>query len=111
MRAWWESIRWLTTARLLVGAAGLALLVLGADKFAVAAGDDGAIVFVIAGAMLLLTPLVLDRLQRVSVGATSVDLWLTTQVSDRGAPETAVILMRTRLGSFAESYALVHGAS
>jgi hypothetical protein len=103
-----ESIRWLTTARLLVGAAGLALLVLGADKFAAAAGDDGAIVFVIAGAVLLLTPLVLDRLQRVSVGATSVDLWLTTQVSDRGAPETAVILMRTRLGSFAESYALVH---
>jgi hypothetical protein len=37
-----------------------------------------------------------------------VDLWLTTQVADRGAPEAAAILQRTQLGRFAESYAFVH---
>jgi len=107
-RARLSSIWWPTAARLLVGAAGLALLIVGTGKFAAAAGDAGAITLVVAGAVLLLSPFVLDRLQRVSLSATKVDLWLTTQVSDRGAPETAVILQRTEPGSFVESYALVH---
>jgi hypothetical protein len=101
-------VRWPTVAKLLVGAVGLALLIVGAIKFAGAAGNSGAVTLVVAGAVLLLSPFVLDRLQRVSLSATKVDLWLTTQVSDRGAPETAMILQRTRLGSFVESYALVH---
>lgn len=96
------------TARLLVGVVGLALLVLGAAKFTAAAGDTGGIALVVAGTILLIIPFVLDRVQHVSVGAARVDLWLTTQVSERGAPEAAAILQRTRLGSFAESYALVH---
>jgi hypothetical protein len=108
MRARLSSFRWPTAARLLVGAAGLALLIVGTGKFARAAGDAGAITLVVTGAILLLSPFVLDRLQRVSLSATNVDLWLTTQVSDRGAPEAAVILQRTELGSFVESYALVH---
>ena len=107
-RARLSSVRWLTVAKLLVGAVGLALLIVGVVKFAGAAGDAGAITLVVAGAVLLLSPFVLDRLQRVSLSATKVDLWLTTQISDRGAPETAMILERTRLGSFVESYALVH---
>jgi hypothetical protein len=108
VRAWWSSIRWPLTARLLVGVVGLALLVLGAVKSGAAAGGTGALTLVVAGAVLLVSPFVLDRIQRVSVSATRVDLWLATQVSDRGAPEAAAILQRTRLGSFAESYALVH---
>jgi hypothetical protein len=107
-RARLSSVRWLTVAKLLVGAVGLALLIVGVVKFAGAAGDAGATTLVVAGALLLLSPFVLDRLQRVSLSATKVDLWLTTQISDRGAPETAMILERTRLGSFVESYALVH---
>jgi hypothetical protein len=103
-----STVRWSIVAKLLVGAMGLALLIVGVVKFAGTAGDAGAITFVVAGALLLLTPFVLDRLQRVSLSASRVDLWLTTQVSDRGAPETAMILQRTRLGSFVESYALVH---
>jgi len=95
-------------AKLLVGAVGLALLIVGVVKFAGAAGNAGAITLVVAGAVLLLSPFILDRLQRVSLSATKVDLWLSTQISDRGAPETAMILERTRLGSFVESYALVH---
>jgi hypothetical protein len=103
-----SSVRWPTVAKLLVGAVGLALLLVGVVKFAGTAGNAGATTFVIAGAVLLLSPFILDRLQHVSLSATKVDLWLTTQVSDRGAPETAMILERTRLGNFVESYALVH---
>jgi hypothetical protein len=101
-------VQWPMAARLLVGAAGLALLIVGTGKFAGTAGDAGAITLVVAGTVLLLSPFILNRLQRISLSATKVDLWLTTQVSDRGAPETAVILQRTELGSFVESYALVH---
>jgi hypothetical protein len=107
-RAVLSSIRMPAAARMLVGVVGFALLVLGASKFTLAAGDAGAITLVVAGAILLFTPLVLDRVQHVSLGASRVDLWLTTQVSERGAPVAAAILQRTRLGSFAESYALVH---
>lgn len=107
-RARLSSVRWPTVARLLLGAAGSALLIVGTSKFAQAAGDAGAITLVVAGTVLLLSPFLLDRLQRISLSATKVDLWLTTQVSDRGAPETAMILHRTDLGSFVESYALVH---
>jgi hypothetical protein len=95
-------------ARLLVGVVGLALLVLGAERAAAVARGTGALILVVAGAILLICAFVLDRVGRVSVSTTSVDLWLTTQVSDRRAPEAAAILQRTRLGSFAESYALVH---
>ena len=101
-------VPWPEAARALVGVAGLALLVIAAVKFTQTTGDGGTIALVIVGAILLICPFVLDRVQRVSVSTTQVDLWLTTQVTDRGAPETAAILQRTRLGSFAESYAFVH---
>ena len=109
LNGWLGSVRWPEVGRALVGVAGLALLAVGAVKFAGTSGDEGTIALVIVGAILLVCPFVLNRLQRVSVGVTQVDLWLTTQVTDRGAPETAAILQRTQLGSFAESYAFVHG--
>ncbi|HUC25274.1 MAG TPA: hypothetical protein VMA73_21415 [Streptosporangiaceae bacterium] len=60
------------------------------------------------GGGLLISPFIADRIEHVSLGPSGVDLWLITQVSDRGAPRTAQILQRTELGRFAESYALVH---
>jgi hypothetical protein len=109
LNGWVASVRWAEAARGLVGVAGLALLVVGAVKFAGASGDGGTIALVIVGAILLVCPFVLQRIQRVSVSTSQVDLWLTTQVGDRGAPEAAAILERTQLGRFAESYAFVHG--
>jgi len=106
--AWRSSIRWPVLARSFVGLVGLALVVLGAERATAVAAGTGALVLVVAGVVLLLSAFVLDRIRRVSVSATSLDLWLTTQVSDRGAPAAAAILQRTRLGSFAESYALIH---
>ena len=103
------SVPWPETLRALIGVMGLALLVIAAVKFAQADNDGGLIALLVVGAILLVCPFVLNRIQRVSVGTTQVDLWLTTQVADRGGPETAAILQRTQLGSFAESYAFVHG--
>jgi hypothetical protein len=102
------SVPWPEAATVFIGVAGLALLVIAAVKFAGAGGDGATVALVIVGAILLICPFILGRLQRVSVSTTQVDLWLTTQVTDRGAPEAAAILQRTRLGSFAESYAFVH---
>jgi hypothetical protein len=107
-RAWLTSVRWPATARLLLGVVGLVLLILGAVKFAGAAGDTGPITLVVAGAVLLVSPFVLDRVQRGPAAGPRLDPWILTQVSDRGAPQTAAILQRTRLGSFAEAYALMH---
>lgn len=106
-RAWLTSVRWPATARLLLGVVGLVLLILGAVKFTGAAGETGAITLVVAGAVLLVSPFVLDRVQRGPVSTPRLDQWITTQVSERGAPQTAAILQRTRLGSFAEAYAQV----
>lgn len=108
-RLWWLSaIRWPAIPKLAVGLVGVGLLALGAVKFGTAAGDEGAITLVVAGGVLLVSPLLADRIERVSVSPSGVDLWLVTQVSSRGAPETARVLQRTDLGSFAEAYALVH---
>jgi hypothetical protein len=48
--AWLASVRWPVAARLLVGAVGLALVVVGAVKSGVASGSAGALTLVIAGA-------------------------------------------------------------
>ena len=88
--------------------AGLAVLVTGAVKFAATAGDDDAITMVIAGGVLVVLPLILDRVERISLAGSGVELWLVSEVSSRGAPETAKILQRTDLASIAGSYALAH---
>ena len=106
-RGWLVSVSWPETLRAVVGVMGLALLVVAAIKYAQDKNNDGLIVLLIVGAILLICPFFLQRAQRTPVSTTPVDLWLATQVSDRGAPETAAILQRTQLGSFAESYALV----
>jgi hypothetical protein len=102
------AVRWPATARLLLGVVGLVLLILGAVKFAGSAGDTGPITLVVAGAVLLVSPFVLDRLQRGPAGEPRLDPWIAAQVSERGAPQTAAILQRTRLGGFAEAYGLTH---
>jgi hypothetical protein len=107
-RDWLTSVRWPATARLLLGVVGLALLVLGAVKFAGAAGDTGPVILVVAGVILLVSPFILDRVQRGPVSPPRLDPWLASQVSDRGAPQTAAILARTRLGSLAEAYGALH---
>jgi hypothetical protein len=67
VRSWISSVRWPLTARVLVGVVGLALLALGAREFAAAASSGGTVTVMAAGAVLLISPFILDRVQRVSV--------------------------------------------
>jgi hypothetical protein len=100
--------KWFPTAKWLVGITGFGLLALGAIKIIATAGDSGVVFIVIAGAVLLVSPFVIDRVDRVSVGAIRLDLRFTREVSALGAPKAAQILERTTLASFAESYAFIH---
>ncbi len=99
--------RWSSAARWVVGAAGLALLVVAAIKITAASGDAGVVSLVIVGAVLLISPFVLDRVEGVSLSLTSVDLQFAHEISELGAPKAARILQST-LGNFAESYAFIH---
>jgi hypothetical protein len=95
-------------ARWLIGVIGIGLLVLGAVKTASASGDNGAVVLIIAGALLLVSPFIIDRVERLSVTASGLELQLSREISELGAPKTAQIIDRTDLGKFAESYAFIH---
>jgi hypothetical protein len=96
-------------ARWLIGVIGIGLLVLGAIKTVSASGDTGAVVLIIAGALLLVSPFIIDRVERLSVTTSGLELQLSREISELGAPKTAQILDRTDLGKFAASYAFIHG--
>ena len=95
-------------ARLLIGAIGLGLLVVGAVKAVSASGDAGGIVLVVAGALLLVSPFIISRVERLSVTTSGLELQLSREISELGAPKTAQVLERTELAKFAESYAFIH---
>ena len=99
--------KWLVVAKWLLGAIGLALLVVGAVKVIATSSDAGVIILVIAGALLLVSPFILDRVEGISVSTTSIKFWLTREISELGAPKTAQIVERTIAGA-AESYAFIH---
>jgi hypothetical protein len=94
--------------RLLIGAIGLGLLVVGAVKAVSASGNAGGIVLVVAGALLLLSPFIIGRIERLSVSTSGLELQLSREISEAGAPKTAQVLDRSDLAKFAESYAFIH---
>ena len=94
-------------ARWCPGVIGLALLVVGAVK-TVSVSSNSAGIVVVAGALLLVSPFIIGRIEKLSVGATGFELQLSQQISELGAPKTAQVLDRTELAKFAESYAFVH---
>jgi len=95
-------------ARLLLGAIGLGLLVVGAVKAVSASGNAGGIVLVVAGALLLISPFIIGRIERLSVSPSGLELQLSREISELGAPKTAQVLERAELAKFAESYAFIH---
>ena len=100
--------KWPSLAEWLLGVAGLALLVIGAVKFLEAPSDTGVITRVIAGALLLVSPFIIRRVERLSLSPTGFEFRLTRQISELGAPNTARILQNTDLAGFAQSYDFVH---
>jgi hypothetical protein len=94
--------------RLLIGAIGLGLLVVGAVKAVSATGNAGGIVLVVSGALLLISPFIISRVERLSVTTSGLEFQLSREISELGAPKTAQVLDRTELAKFAESYAFIH---
>ncbi len=61
---WPPAVKWLAAAKWLVGVAGFGLLAVGAIKVISMTGDSAAVPIVIAGALLLICPFVIDRVDR-----------------------------------------------
>lgn len=59
--------------RFLIGAIGLGLLVVAAVKAASASGNTGGIVLVVAGALLLVSPFIIGRIERLSVSTAALN--------------------------------------
>ncbi len=59
--------------------------------------------------MLLISPFVIARVERLSLNSGGFGLQLTRELADAGAPNTARILEHADIGRFAEAYAVVHG--
>jgi hypothetical protein len=73
--------------RLLLGAIGLGLLAVGAIRVSVATGGTGPTVLVLAGALLILSPFVIERVEELSVSGTGFQIRLTREIGALGAPE------------------------
>jgi hypothetical protein len=93
---------------LLISAIGLGLLVVGVVKAVSTSGNTGGIVLVVTGALLLVSPFIIGRIERLSVTTSGLELQLSREISELGAPKTAQILERSDLAKFAESYAFIH---
>ncbi|HEX4060206.1 MAG TPA: hypothetical protein VHY58_04210 [Streptosporangiaceae bacterium] len=92
----------------LLGVAGLALLAASVVRVIGISSGAGLVTVVVAGAVLLVSPFVIARVQRFSVSPSGFEVQLAQSVADLGAPKAARILDRTDLAKFAESYAFVH---
>lgn len=92
--------------RLVCAVAGLLTLGVGAFRGLEPANAQVVTVLVGAGVLLMLVPLLIERLKNVK--GLGIELDLAESVRDMGATSTADILGRSDLAQFAESYSLVH---
>lgn len=92
----------------ILGLAGLILLGAGTVRALAAGGQSGIVILVVAGAVLVLSPFVIDRLESISAGTATIEVRFTRTVADLGAPKVARILQRTGISALAESYTFVH---
>lgn len=93
--------------RWLLGVPGL--LALGAGGWKAVTSETGAAgaVLVIAGALLLVAPFVVDRVERVSVGGSGLEVALSRDIAEQGAPKTAAIIDRSDLARLTEAYGVI----
>src|SRR6516165_6535670 len=95
-------------ATLLLGVVGLALLGAAAARVIYTSSGAGIVTLLVIGAVLLVSPFVIARVERLSMNSGGFGLQLTRELADAGAPNTARILENADLGRFAEAYAVVH---
>ncbi|WP_433305441.1 hypothetical protein ACQP2F_18080 [Actinoplanes sp. CA-030573] len=92
----------------LVGATGFGMVAIGASRVFTSAGEATVTAVLVIGGLLLVTPLVVGRIERLSVSPTGFEMTLAKEAGDLGAAKTAEILERTELAGYAESYAFVY---
>jgi hypothetical protein len=93
-------------ATLLLGLVGLALLAAAAARVIYTSSGPGIVTLLVIGAVLLISPFVIARVERLSAGPAGYEQQLTREIAEMGAPNTARILDSTDLARFAESYAV-----
>ena len=93
-------------ATLLLGLVGLALLAAAAARVIYTSSGPGIVTLLVIGAVLLISPFVIARVERLSAGPAGYEQQLTREIAEMGAPNTARILESTDLARFAESYAV-----
>jgi hypothetical protein len=95
-------------ATLLLGVVGLALLAAAAARVIYTSSGAGIVTLLVIGTVLLISPFVISRVERLSMNTGRFGTQLTREMAEMGAPNAARILEHTDLGRFAESYACVH---
>ena len=87
---------------------GLGLLVAAAVDLTLDDGGTALVALVVAGALLLLAPQLLPRLERLVVGASGVELTLAGELARHGAPTTAKLVQQSGLAAHIDAYATAH---
>jgi hypothetical protein len=87
---------------------GIALVAAGVARVLAVGYGAGLVAVVVAGALLMVSPFILGRIERLAVGPSGLELQLTLDVAEVGAPKAARILERTDLARLAESYGFVY---
>jgi hypothetical protein len=93
-------------ATLLLGVVGLALLAAAAARVIYTSSGPGIVTLLVIGAVLLISPFVISRVERLSTNEGGYELQLTREIAELGAPNAARVLDRTDLARFAESCAV-----
>ena len=93
-------------ATLLLGFVGFALLAAAAARVIYTSSGAGIVTLMVIGALLLISPFVISRVERLSTSASGYELPLTKEIAELGAPNTARILDRTDLARFADACAV-----
>jgi hypothetical protein len=92
----------------LLAVAGVAVAGAGVYRVVVTAGGSGGIVAVTAGSLLLVSPFVIRRVEQLSVTTSGLEMRLSRDIAELGAPKAARILDRTDLAWYAQSYSFIH---
>ena len=93
-------------ATLLLGVVGLALLAAAAARVIYTSSGAGIVTLLVIGTVLLISPFVISRVERLSMNTGRFDTQLAREMAEMGAPNAARILSLTDLARFAESYAV-----
>lgn len=83
-------------------------MAVGVVRVVLTASGSGLVAMIIVGGVLLISPFVVARVERVAVSASGFELPIARQMAGIGAARAARVLDRTELGRFAESYRFIH---